>query len=189
MNSKRIFAALMIVLSLCLLVTAVGTIVHNQSDASAPASEMATLASTASVGSVPLTGMTLGNSSAIFTVTGGAGGTTASGTFNFATGTLTTTGTGTAATSLTSSSGTGTTPISDTRAWLSLSGGTATNVLLGSSSSSCTFPLYPTATSGTAAGNFMYSLPQVSNLSQAYFKLTNSGTTTCTADIELIYNK
>lgn len=184
MKSKRSFSALLAVLALCLLVATIGSLVHNQSRAN-PAT---LLPGIASVGAVPLTGEGFGNSSAIFTVTGGTSGTSASGIYSFGTGVLTTVGTGTAAATLTSSSGTGNVPIDSPYVNVTISGGTASSVLLGSSSATCSFPLYTSSSSGTAGTQF-YSLVQPTNLNQLYIKLTNSGTTTATADVELIYNQ
>ena len=59
---------------------------------------------------------------------------------------------------------------------------------MGSSSSTCTVPLYATSTSGTAGSQFI-DLPAVSNVNQVWFSLSNSTTGTYTANLNAVYSQ
>ena len=88
---------------------------------------------------------------------------------------------------------------------VTISGTGSTNVLMGSTSSACTFPLYPTAATGSLAvtagtAYSTYTTPAVpviynvgcTNLNQMWFTLTNSSSAsagTTTAKVEAIYTK
>ncbi len=78
----------------------------------------------------------------------------------------------------TASGGTGSVPCTDLRISVALSGTQSqTCLLVGSSSGSCTFPVYPTAsTSGGTSTQFL-TLP-ATNINQIWVALTNSGSST-----------
>jgi hypothetical protein len=96
---------------------------------------------------------------------------------------LSQTGTGTTTLNL---SGTASTSIPCAGMRLSLATTGATGLLMGSGSATCTVPLYPTSTSGTAGSQFV-DLPQVTNVNQLWFSLSNSTTGTYTANVNVIY--
>jgi hypothetical protein len=96
---------------------------------------------------------------------------------------LTQSGTGSTVLNL---SGTNSTSIPCYGLKLSLATTGATSVLMGSSSSTCTFPVYPTSTSGTA-GSQSIEFPAVSNVNQVWFSLSNSTTGTYTANVNAVY--
>ena len=60
-------------------------------------------------------------------------------------------------------------------AYTSSGASTSVGLFVGSSSSNCTFPIYPTPTSGTV-GVQTFAIPQALNTNQLWFKLTNSTT-------------
>jgi len=197
MKAKRILAISLAAPSLCMLAGFIGMVLHSTSRASVPPA----LVAPAVVSSVTPTGNVLGNSSAIFAVSAGSGGTygTESTIYNFGTNSLTTySGSGGAIYAV--NGGTGS--ISCSNAYLSLTlTGTPTNILIGSSSSSCTYPVFATGgsgsivTAGTGTSTTIslpvavqsIQLPQLTNVNQLYMKLTSSSS--ATADVELFYNQ
>ena len=185
MKPKRILAGLCILLSLSMLVAFISFITIDQRGADA---------------AIPATGMVLGNSSAVLSVTGSAS-TAGTAVFQIGKGVLTTlTASNTGSCTLTG--GTGSVPCVNASLVLAT---TAGSVLVGSSSSTCTIPLVATGLSttttfttsgGTAVtASFtpgqgqLLSLPQLTNINQLYIKLVGSTSAAATADVELIYNK
>lgn len=99
--------------------------------------------------------------------------------------TLSQAGTGTTTLNL---SGTASTSIPCLGMKLALATTGAANVLMGSTSSSCTFPVYATPTSGTN-GVQSFDLPQVTNVNQVWLSLVNSTTSTYTANVNAVYQQ
>jgi len=91
-----------------------------------------------------------------------------------------------AGTSTLNLSGTNSTSIPCYGMKLSLAVTNAAGVFIGSSSSSCSYPVYPTSTSGTA-GSQQIDLPEVSNVNQLWVSLANSTTATYTATVNVRY--
>ena len=183
MKAKRFLAVFCVGFSILLCVTLIGAMFHLSAQAMIPASAIAP----AMLGTIANGTPQLGSSSAKLAVTSGTA-TAGAGVFSFAnTGSYSLTGS--TAGTITLSGGTGSIPCYNAYLALTSSNALSSSVLIGSSSSSCSYPVYATATSGTAGSQFI-PLPQLTNVNQLYMSLTPSGTgTAATADVELIYTQ
>jgi len=181
MKTKRFLALFCVGFSLLLCVGFIGLFLHQPAQGNGTLPQML---SQMAVGNIANGQPVFGNTSAVLSVTG-TGASSGTGIFQLGTGTLSLGGSNSAST-FTLAGGTGNIPCYN--ACLTLAGTGATNVLIGSTSSSCTYPIYLTPTSGTVGVQYV-SLPQITNINQVFVKLTGSSSAAATADVELLYNQ
>ena len=177
MKVQRFLTSFCLGLAVLLGITTIGAIWHQTAKAN-PALNAAVSTMATGAGGNPV----LGNSSVVMTISGSNTGSNYC-IYNFSSGTIISG----AGVTVAPSGGTTSIPCYNAYASLTITGtglGCPTSILLGSSSSSCTYPLY-TTTGGT---NTQYiALPQITNPTQLFMKLTNSTTAAVVADLELIY--
>ena len=182
MKAKRFIAVFCVGLSVLLCVLTIGAIFHLSAQATVPAQMLAP----AMVGTIANGAPQFGSSSAALVVSSGSA-TAGAGVFSFAnTGSYSLTGS--TAGTITLTGGTGSIPCYGAVMTLTSSNALTGRVLIGSTSSSCAFPVYNTSAGST--GTAYIPLPQLTNINQLYMSLTPSGTgTVATATVDLIYTQ